>query len=392
MRTSVDPRVRFDSVESAILDLAAGKGVILTGDQDRGDQGDILFAAATATPELMAWAIRHSSGLISVAMTADRLDRLGIAASATDTSSAYTISVNFGDATTAGISAADRVRTVRALAEDTTCASALTRPGHIFPVRYRQGGVLRHRSRIEAAIDLTRPAALTPVGVLAEVINDDGTTKSVRELRYFADTHHLAMICIGDLVKYRWRHERLVSQVARTRLPTRHGEFTMYGYRNAIDNAMDVALLYGDLDVSGDEPVPVHIHAEEFIADVFGAQNLDTSAHTVDDALAHIASHGRGIVVYLRDYGHQWITTIGQRRSVQQGENTQNARPQSDEPSDTRHGATAAQILLDLRVKKVRLFNTRAQIFADLRQYGVRITNRTLPTEDEQNHRADRSG
>lgn len=392
MRTTVDPRVRFDNVESAIIDLAAGKAVILTGDQDRGDQGDILFAAATATPELMAWAIRHSSGLITVAMTADRLDRLGIAASATDTSSAYTISVDFGDATTTGISAVDRARTVRALAEGTTCASALTRPGHIFPVRYRQGGVLRHRSRIEAAIDLTRPAAPTQVGVLTEVINDDGTTKSVRELRDFADTHHLAMICIGDLVKYRWRHERLVSRVAQARLPTRHGVFTLYGYRNAIDNAMDVALIHGDLDGSGDEPVPVHIHAEQLIADVFGAHDLHTSAHTVDDALAHIASHDRGIVVYLRDYGHQWITTIGQRRSVQQGGNTQRALLQSDEPSDARYGATAAQILLDLRAKNVRLFNTRARILTDLRQYGVRITNQTLPTEDEQNHRADRSG
>src|SRR5512134_1304216 len=227
-------RVRLDTVERAVEDIAAGRCVIVVDDEDRENEGDIIFAASKATPELMAFTIRHSSGVICVPMPADTLDRLEIPLMTPHNKdklrTAYTISVDARDGVSTGISAADRAHTARTLADSATEPWELTRPGHVFPLRYREGGVLVRRGHTEAAVDLARMAGLTPAGVLVEVVNDDGSMKRGPELREFADEHGLAMISIEDLVRHRHRTEMLVERVADTRLPTRYGDFRAFGY------------------------------------------------------------------------------------------------------------------------------------------------------------------
>ena len=305
---SAPDRVRLDSVERAVADIAAGKAVVVVDDEDRENEGDIIFAAAKATPELMAFTIRHSSGVICVPMPGDMLERLEIPLMTPHNKdklrTAYTISVDARDGVSTGISAADRARTARTLADSATEPWELTRPGHVFPLRYREGGVLVRRGHTEAAVDLARLAGLTPAGVLVEVVNDDGTMKRSPELREFADEHGLAMISIEDLVRYRRRHERHVERVAETRLPTRHGEFTAYGYRITIDDSEHVALAYGDVAgaVADGEPVLTRVHSECLTGDVFGSERCDCGPQ-LDEALRAIVAEGRGVVVYLRGPG-----------------------------------------------------------------------------------------
>src|ERR671926_1319288 len=271
------PDVRMDPVEGAVADIAAGKAVVVVDDEDRENEGDIIFAASKATPELMAFTIRHSSGVICVPMPGEELDRLKIPLMTPHNKdrmrTAYTVSVDARDGVTTGISAADRAHTVRVLADSATEPWEITRPGHVFPLRYREGGVLARRGHTEAAVDLARMAGLTPAGVLVEVVNDDGTMKRAPELREFADEHGLAMISIDDLVRYRRRHETLVERVAETRLPTKHGDFTAYGYRITVDDSEHIALVYGD--VSGPEPVLTRVHSECLTGDVFGSRRCD---------------------------------------------------------------------------------------------------------------------
>src|SRR5215210_3184383 len=260
--------IQLDSVERAIADVAAGKPVVVVDDEDRENEGDIIFAAAKATPELMAFTIRHGSGVICVPMPAEMLDRLEIPLMTPHNRdrmrTQFTISVDARDGVTTGISAGDRAHTTRVLADSATEPWEITRPGHVFPLRYREGGVLTRRGHTEAAVDLARLAGLTPVGTLVELVNDDGTMKRAPELRAFADEHDLAMISIEDLVRYRRRTEVLVNRVAETRLPTSHGDFTAYGYRISVDDSEHVALVYGDPEAlrANDAPVLTRVHSE----------------------------------------------------------------------------------------------------------------------------------
>src|SRR6188472_2938478 len=243
--------IRLDSIERAIADIADGRAVVVVDDENRENEGDLIFAASKATPDLMAFTIRYSSGVICVPMPGTMLDRLEIPLMTPHNKdrmrTAYTISVDARDGVSTGISAADRAHTVKTLADSATEPWEITRPGHVFPLRYHDGGVLSRRGHTEAAVDLARLAGLTPVGVLVEIVNDDGTMKRGPGLRDFADEHGLAMISIDDLVRHRHRTESLVERLAETRLPTRHGEFTAYGYRSTIDDSEHLALVYGDL-------------------------------------------------------------------------------------------------------------------------------------------------
>ena len=225
----------------------------------------------------------------------------------------FTISVDARDGVSTGISARDRAHTARVLADSATEPWEITRPGHVFPLRYREGGVLSRRGHTEAAVDLARLAGLTPVGVLVEVVNDDGTMKRGAQLREFADEHGLAMISIDDLVRYRHRTEELVERVAETRLPTRHGEFTAYGYRSTIDGSEHLALVYGD--VAGDEPVLTRVHSECLTGDVFGSQRCDCGPQ-LDEALERIAAAGRGVGVYLRGHEGRGIGLVVEARGL----------------------------------------------------------------------------
>ena len=254
-----------------------------------------------------------------------------------------------------GISAADRAHTVRVLADSATEPWEITRPGHVFPLRYREGGVLVRRGHTEAAVDLAKLAGLTPAGVLVEIVNDDGSMKRVAELREFADEHGLAMISIEDLVRYRRRNENLVERVAETRLPTRHGDFTAYGYRITVDGSEHLALVYGD--VTGPDPVLTRVHSECLTGDVFGSRRCDCGPQ-LDEALERIVAEGRGVVVYLRGHEGRGIGLVAKLQAYQLqdgGRDTVDANLDLGLPADARHYGTATQVLHDLGVESVRL-------------------------------------
>ncbi len=382
--------VRLDSVERAIADIADGKAVVVVDDEDRENEGDLIFAASKATPELMAFTIRYSSGVICAPLPASELDRLEIPLMTPHNRdrlrTAYTISVDARDGVSTGISAADRAHTVRVLADSATEPWELTRPGHVFPLRPRAGGVLVRRGHTEAAVDLARLAGLTPAGVLVEVVNDDGTMKRGPELRAFADEHGLAMISIDALVRYRRRHENLVERVAETRLPTRHGEFTAYGYTITIDGSEHVALVHGDL--GGPEPVLTRVHSECLTGDVFGSDRCDCGPQ-LDEALERIVAEGRGVVVYLRGHEGRGIGLVAKLQAYQLqdgGRDTVDANLDLGLPADARHYGTATQVLKDLEVGSVRLMTNNPDKVTNLEEYGIHVAERVPLTPRPNDH------
>ena len=385
--------IRLDSVERAIADIAAGKAVVVVDDEDRENEGDIIFAASKATPELMAFTIRHSSGVICVPMPSYMLDRLEIPLMTPHNKdklrTAYTLSVDARDGVSTGISAADRAHTARVLADSATEPWELTRPGHVFPLRYREGGVLVRRGHTEAAVDLATLAGLTSAGVLVEVVNDDGTMKRAPELRAFADEHDLAMISIEDLVRYRRRHENLVERVAETRLPTKHGDFTAYGYRITTDGSEHIALVYGDVSSRGvDDPVLTRVHSECLTGDAFGSSRCDCGPQ-LDEAMERIAAEGRGVVVYLRGHEGRGIGLVGKLQAYQLqdgGRDTVDANLDLGLPADARHYGTATQVLKDLKVESVRLLTNNPDKVRNLEEYGVPVAERVPLTPHPNDH------
>ncbi len=385
--------VRLDAVERAIADIAAGKAVVVVDDEDRENEGDIIFAASKATPELMAWTIRYSSGVICAPMPGDMLDRLEIPLMTPHNKdayrTAYTISVDARDGTTTGISAADRAHTVRVLADSATESWELTRPGHVFPLRYREGGVLVRRGHTEAAVDLCRLAGLTPTGVLVEVVNDDGTMKRAPELREFADEHGLAMISIEDLVRYRRRVERHVVREAETRLPTRHGEFTAIGYTITVDGSEHVALVHGDPATLGEDgPVLTRVHSECLTGDVFGSDRCDCGPQ-LDEAIERIVAEGRGVVVYLRGHEGRGIGLVAKLQAYQLqdgGRDTVDANLDLGLPADARHYGAATQILKDLGIEEVRLLTNNPDKVSSLEDYGIKVAERVPLTPHPNDH------
>jgi 3,4-dihydroxy 2-butanone 4-phosphate synthase / GTP cyclohydrolase II len=384
--------IELDDVERAIADIAAGKAVVVVDDEDRENEGDLIFAAAKATPELMGFTIRHSSGVICVPMPAPMLDRLEIPLMTPHNRdrmrTAYTISVDARDGVSTGISAADRAHTARVLADSATEPWELTRPGHVFPLRYREGGVLVRRGHTEAAVDLARLAGLTPAGVLVEVVNDDGTMKRAPQLRAFADEHDLAMISIDDLVRYRHRTELLVERVAEVRLPTRHGDFRAFGYRSTIDGSEHLALVHGDVS-AGDEPVLTRVHSECLTGDVFGSLRCDCGPQ-LDQALAQVAAAGRGVVIYLRGHEGRGIGLVAKLQAYalqDEGRDTVDANLDLGLPADARHYGVASQMLRDLGVPSVRLLTNNPDKSESLEDFGVRVAAQVplAPTPTEHN-------
>jgi 3,4-dihydroxy 2-butanone 4-phosphate synthase/GTP cyclohydrolase II len=293
---------------------------------------------------------------------------------------AYTISVDAKDGVSTGISAADRAHTARVLADSATEPGDLTRPGHVFPLRYRDGGVLVRRGHTEAAVDLATLAGLTPAGVLVEVVNDDGTMKRAPELREFADEHGLAMISIEDLVRYRRRHERHVERVAETRLPTAHGDFTAYGYRITIDDSEHVALVHGDVAgaVGRGEPVLTRVHSECLTGDVFGSHRCDCGPQ-LQEAMARIVEEGCGVVVYLRGHEGRGIGLVAKLQAYELqdgGRDTVDANLDLGLPADARHYGTATQVLRDLGVPRVRLLTNNPDKTASLEDFGIEVAER----------------
>ncbi|MBJ8348850.1 bifunctional 3,4-dihydroxy-2-butanone-4-phosphate synthase/GTP cyclohydrolase II [Antrihabitans sp. YC2-6] len=372
--------VRLDSVVRAIADIAAGKAVVVVDDENRENEGDIIFAAEMATPELMAFTIRHSSGVICVPMTGEILDRLDIPLMTPHNQdklrTAYTVSVDARVGVSTGISAADRARTARVLADVCAVPGDLTRPGHVFPLRYRDGGVLVRRGHTEAAVDLARLAGLRPAGVLVELVNDDGSMKRAPELRRFADEHGLAMISIEALVQYRQRHEVLVERVAETYLPTKTCDFKAYGYRGAVDGAEHIALVHGD--ISGGAPVLTRVHSECLTGDVFGSCRCDCGAQ-LTEAMERIAMEGRGVVIYLRGHEGRGIGLAAKLQAYglqDAGRDTVDANLELGLPVDSRHYGAAAHILRDLGVSAVRLLTNNPAKVGSLADMGIQVAAR----------------
>jgi 3,4-dihydroxy 2-butanone 4-phosphate synthase/GTP cyclohydrolase II len=389
----MNEKVRLDPVERAIADIAAGKAVVVVDDEDRENEGDIIFAAAKATPELMAFTIRHSSGVICVPMPGAMLDRLEIPLMTPHNKdrmrTAYTISVDARDGVTTGISALDRAHTARVLADSATEPWEITRPGHVFPLRYREGGVLVRRGHTEAAVDLAKLAGLTPAGVLVEVVNDDGTMKRGPELRAFADEHDLAMISIEELVKYRRRTELHVIREAETRLPTSHGDFIAYGYTITVDGSEHVALVYGDpTTLSDGEPILTRVHSECLTGDVFGSSRCDCGPQ-LNEAMDRIVQEGRGVIVYLRGHEGRGIGLVAKLQAYQLqdgGRDTVDANLDLGLPADARHYGAATQILRDLGVGQVRLLTNNPDKVSNLEDYGIKVTERVPLTPHPNDH------
>jgi 3,4-dihydroxy 2-butanone 4-phosphate synthase/GTP cyclohydrolase II len=383
------PDVSFDEVTRAVADIAAGRPVVVVDDADRENEGDIIFAASKATPELLAFMIRYTSGVICVPMPGEMLDRLQLplmtSQNAERMRTAYTISVDARDGVTTGISAADRARTIRTLADSATEAYEIVRPGHVFPLRYTPGGVLRRRGHTEAAVDLARLAGLTPAGVLAEIVNDDGTMARLTQLREFADEHDLALISIQQLVDYRRHHERVVQRVVETRLPNEFGDWRALGYQNSVDGTEHLALVLGDLTAPGPD-VLVRMHSECLTGDVFGSHRCDCGTQ-LEAAMAAIAAEGRGVVLYLRGHEGRGIGLLSKLRAYQLqdgGADTVDANTELGLPVDAREYSTGGQMLTDLGVSALRLLTNNPDKVDGLAGFGLRVTGRvglpSLPT------------
>ena len=386
-------KIRLDSVEEAIAAVAAGEAVVVVDDEDRENEGDIIFAASKATPELMAFTIRHSSGVICVPMPAEMLDRLEIPLMTPHNKdklrTAYTISVDARDGVTTGISASDRAHTARVLADSATEPWELTRPGHVFPLRYREGGVLNRRGHTEAAVDLARMAGLTPAGVLVEIVNDDGSMKRAPAIREFCDEHGLKMISIEQMVHYRRRTETHVLRVAETTLPTSHGEFTAFGYRITVDGSEHVALVYGDpASLADGEPVLTRVHSECLTGDVFGSERCDCGPQ-LNEAMDLIVKEGRGVVIYLRGHEGRGIGLLAKLQAYQLqdgGRDTVDANLDLGLPADARHYGAATQVLRDLGIDSVRLLTNNPDKTSSLESYGIPVVERVALTPRPNDH------
>jgi 3,4-dihydroxy 2-butanone 4-phosphate synthase/GTP cyclohydrolase II len=371
---------RFARIEQALADLAAGRPVVVVDDEDRENEGDLIFAAESATPELLAFMIRHTSGYICVALTGEDCDRLELPpayhTNQDRRGTAYRVSVDAREGVTTGVSAADRARTIRLLADPATDPADLARPGHVVPLQAVSGGVLRRPGHTEAAVDLARLAGLRPAGALCELINDDGTMMRLPDLERFTAEHGLTLISIADLIAYRWRTEPQVTRVAEARLPTVHGVFRAVGYRSAHDDTEHVALVFGTLGDGRD--VLVRIHSECLTGDVFGSLRCDCGPQ-LDAALDRVAREGRGVVLYVRGHEGRGIGLVRKLQAYQLqdlGRDTVDANLDLGLPADARDYNAGAQILRDLGVRSIRLLTNNPAKRTALEDHGLTVVSR----------------
>ena len=370
----------FTHIENAIAAVGRGELVVVVDDADRENEGDLIMAAELATPETMAFMIRHTSGVICMPMLGERLDDLRlplmVAHNTEVQRTAFTVSVDAVEGTSTGISAADRAVTVRTLIGASTKAEDLARPGHIFPLRYREGGVLKRAGHTEAAVDLARLAGLQPAGVLAEVVNDDGTMQRLPQLEQFAAEHGLQLISIADLIRYRRHREKLVTRVSEARIPTKYGDFTAYVYSSHLDDVEHIAFVCGE--VSGADNVLVRVHSECLTGDVFGSMRCDCGMQ-LDLAIERIAQEGRGVLVYLRGHEGRGIGLGHKMRAYNlqdQGRDTVQANEELGFAADSREYGIGSQILVDLGITTMRLMTNNPAKYGGLEGYGLEIVDR----------------
>jgi len=372
--------MKLSRVEDAITAFAAGKFVLVVDDLDRENEGDLIVAAQMVTADQIAFMVRYTSGLICLPLTAERLDQLDIPMMVIENTdahqTAFTISIDYAPGTTTGISAADRARTIRATVDPGSRPSDFSRPGHIFPLRYREGGVLVRPGHTEASVDLARLAGLYPAGVLCELVNDDGTMAQGETLIEFAAEHDLVMISIEDLVAYRWRTETLVQRESSASLPTVHGTFQIVGYRSSTDTAQHVALVKGD--VQGAENVLTRVHSVCMTGDVFGSLRCDCGTQLAE-AMRLIDQEGRGVVVYNTAHEGRGIGILNKIATYDlqdQGLDTVDANREIGHSDDERHYGVDAQILSDLGIGSVRLLTNNPDKIEQLSRFGVAVVGR----------------
>jgi 3,4-dihydroxy 2-butanone 4-phosphate synthase / GTP cyclohydrolase II len=368
------------AVEHAIAAIAAGRPVVVTDDEDRENEGDLIFAADLVTPELVAFMVRHTSGYICVPMTPEDCDRLDLPPMYEPNQgrlgTAYTVTMDAREGITTGISAADRARTISVLASPDARPTDLTRPGHVVALRAKPGGVLRRPGHTEATIDLALLAGRRPVGVLCELVNDDGTMMRGPQLERFCAEHDIALVTIADLVAYRRQHDKQVERIAEARLPTAYGVFQAIGYEAAADAAEHLALVYGDLGDGQD--VLVRLHSECLTGDVLGSLRCDCGLQ-LRTAMARVAAEGRGVVLYMRGHEGRGIGLMHKLQAYQlqdNGRDTVDANLELGLPADARDYGTGAQILYDLGVRTMRLLTNNPAKRAGLEGYGLTTIGR----------------